>query len=42
MGLMEAVADDVEAELMQKVCETEVGVTPGMLKPLTVTKVTNP
>ena len=45
MGLLGAAADDVEAELMRKVCETEVGGVAGMLtcfEPLIVTVVTNP
>ncbi len=44
MGLAGAAADDAEAELIRKVCETEVGGS-GMLtafEPLIVTVVTNP
>ena len=45
MGLTGAAADDIEAELMRKVCETEVGGAAGMLacfEPLIVAVVTNP
>ena len=45
MGLTGAAADDIEAELMRKVCETEVGGAAGILacfEPLIVAVVTNP
>ena len=45
MGLTGAAADDIETELMRKVCETEVGGAAGMLacfEPLIVAVVTNP